>query len=131
MSPCAVANDAETRKSIKYSLLSAQYCFVPVVVETLGVSGDEALAFFRDFGQRIAAAITAEPRSFPVDTLIGDWHHHSESRVAVKTSHRKVRDLSHLTSFCMHLADSMIPPWYANWGRGAWLHIPAEPLYRR
>jgi hypothetical protein len=47
-SPGAVANDAENRKSTKYSSLSAQYCFVPVAVETLGVPGDEALAFFRD-----------------------------------------------------------------------------------
>lgn len=63
MSPGAVANYAENRKSSKYSSLSANYCFVPVAVETLGAPGDEALAFFRDIGQRIAAA-TAEPRSF-------------------------------------------------------------------
>jgi hypothetical protein len=58
-----VANDAENRKTTKYSSLPAQYCFVPIAVETLGAPGDEALAFFRDLGQRIAAA-TAEPRSF-------------------------------------------------------------------
>lgn len=63
MSPGAVANYAENRKSSKYLSLSANYCFVPVAVETLGAPGDEALAFFRDIGQRIAAA-TAEPRSF-------------------------------------------------------------------
>jgi hypothetical protein len=38
-------------------------CFVPIEVETLGAPGDEALAFFCDFGQCIAAA-AAEPRSF-------------------------------------------------------------------
>ena len=32
-------------------------------METLGAPGDEALAFFRDLGQRIAAT-KAEPRSF-------------------------------------------------------------------
>ena len=32
-------------------------------METFGVPGDEALAFFRDLGQRIAVA-AAEPRSF-------------------------------------------------------------------
>lgn len=63
LSSGAVANDAENRKTSKYSSLSAQYCFVPIAVETLGAPGDEALAFFRDLGQRIAAT-TAEPRSF-------------------------------------------------------------------
>ena len=61
--PGAVANDAETRKSTKYSSLSALYRFVPIAVETLGVPGDEALAFFRDLGKRIAD-VTDEPRSF-------------------------------------------------------------------
>jgi hypothetical protein len=63
-SPDAVDNDAENQKSTKYSSLSARYCFVPVAVTTVGAPGDESLAFFGDLGQRIAAAITAEPRSF-------------------------------------------------------------------
>jgi hypothetical protein len=63
LSPGAVANDAENHKMTKYSSLSAQYDFRPIAVETLGAPGDEALTFFRDLGQRIAAA-TAEPRSF-------------------------------------------------------------------
>ena len=58
-----LANDAESRKSIKYSSLSALYRFIPIAIETLGVLGDEALSFFHDLGQRIAVA-TAEPRSF-------------------------------------------------------------------
>ena len=58
-----VANGAESRKSIKYSSLSALYRFIPIAIETLGVPGDEALSFFHDLGQRIAVA-TAEPRSF-------------------------------------------------------------------
>ena len=59
----AVANDAANRKTTKYSSLSAQYCFVPLAVETLGALGDEAFRFFRDLGQRIAVT-TAEPRSY-------------------------------------------------------------------
>ena len=55
--------DAESRKSTKYSSLSALYRFIPIAIETLGVPGDEALSFFHDLGQRIAVA-TAEPRSF-------------------------------------------------------------------
>ena len=58
-----VANDAESRKSTKYSSLSALYRFIPIAIETLGVPGDEALSFFHDLGQRIAVA-TAEPHSF-------------------------------------------------------------------
>ena len=61
--PGDVANNAESRKSVKYSSLSALYRFVPISVETLGAPGDEALAFFRDLGKRIAD-VTAEPRSF-------------------------------------------------------------------
>lgn len=63
LSPGAVANAAESLKVAKYRSLSALYRFVPIAVETLGALGDEALDFFRDLGQRIAAA-TAEPRSF-------------------------------------------------------------------
>ena len=58
-----VANDAESRKSTKYSSLSALYRFIPIAVETLDVPGDEALSFSHDLGQRIAVA-TAEPRSY-------------------------------------------------------------------
>ena len=59
----SVANDAESRKSTKYSSLSALYRFIPIAIETSGVPGVEALSFFHDLGQRIAVA-TAEPRSF-------------------------------------------------------------------
>ena len=58
-----VANDAETRKSAKYSSLSALYKFTPVAVETLGALGDEALTLFKDIGHRVAA-VTNESRSF-------------------------------------------------------------------
>ena len=60
--PGAVANHAESRKTVKYNALSPLYRFVPVAVETLGALGDEAIALLRDIGQRIAA-VTGEPRS--------------------------------------------------------------------
>lgn len=63
VSPGAVANDAENRKSSKYRSLAACYNFKPVAVETLGALGEEASAFFEDLGRRITA-VTAEPRSF-------------------------------------------------------------------
>jgi len=42
--PGAVANDEESQKSLKYLSLSAQYSFVPVIIETLIAPGDETLA---------------------------------------------------------------------------------------
>jgi hypothetical protein len=60
--PGIVASDAERRKTAKYSALSPMYCFTPIAVETLGALGDEAAAFFRALGQRIATN-TGEPRS--------------------------------------------------------------------
>ena len=62
ISPGAVANDAESRKSPKYQSLAALYRFTPIAVETLGALGDKATAFFRDLGHRIAD-VTAELRS--------------------------------------------------------------------
>jgi hypothetical protein len=63
VSPGAVANDAECRKTAKYQSLSALYRFQPIAVETLGAVGQEAAEFFRDLGRRITT-VTAEPRSF-------------------------------------------------------------------
>ena len=63
LSPGAVANEAEKRKTAKYQSLTALYRFTPIAVETLGALGDEATAFFRDLGHRISS-VTAEPRSF-------------------------------------------------------------------
>ena len=62
MRPGAVANDVESRKSLKYQSLAVLYHFTPIAVETLGTLGDEATVFFRDLGHRIADII-AEPRS--------------------------------------------------------------------
>ena len=63
VSPGAVANDAEDRKSSKYRSLAGYYSFKPVAVETLGALGEEASAFFQDLGRRITA-VTAETCSF-------------------------------------------------------------------
>jgi len=57
-----VANEAEQKKIVKYSALSAQYFFAPVAIETLGGVGEEGTAFIQDLGCRIAA-VTHEPRS--------------------------------------------------------------------
>ena len=62
LGPSTVANDAESRKSTKYRSLSAMYSFSPVAVESSGALGEEASAFFRDLGHRIAA-VSSEPRS--------------------------------------------------------------------
>jgi hypothetical protein len=61
--PGAVASDAEKRKSSKYRSLAAIYSFILVAVESLGALGEEATAFFRDVGHRIAA-VSSEPKSF-------------------------------------------------------------------
>jgi hypothetical protein len=50
--PGAVANYAESRKTVKYNALSSLHRLVPVAVETLGDL---------DIGQRIVA-VTGEPR---------------------------------------------------------------------
>ena len=62
VSPGAVANDAESRKTSKYQSLAAMYRFTPIAVETIGALGEEASTFFRDLGRRITA-VTSEPRS--------------------------------------------------------------------
>ena len=69
MSPGAVANDAESRKSLKYQSLAVLYRFTPIAVETLEALGDEATAFFRDLGHRIVD-VTAEPRSLQFLVLL-------------------------------------------------------------
>ena len=61
--PGVVATDAECRKQLKYEAISQTHCFIPVAVETLGALGEEATAFLKDLGRRIAAS-TKEHRSF-------------------------------------------------------------------
>ena len=60
--PGLVACEAEDHKRLKYSSLSAAYCFIPVAVETLGALGDEAANFLRQLGRRIAT-VTGEQRA--------------------------------------------------------------------
>jgi hypothetical protein len=63
LSPVAISNDAEGRKTVKYQTFSPLYSFTPIAVETLGEIGDEAAAFFRILGKRITA-VAGEPRSY-------------------------------------------------------------------
>ena len=60
--PGLVACEAEDHKRLKYSSLSAAYCFIPVAVETLGALGDEAANFLHQLGRRIAT-VTGEQRA--------------------------------------------------------------------
>jgi hypothetical protein len=62
LGPGAVANDAESRKSVKYRSLAALYSLTPIAVESMGPLGQEATIFFNELGRRIQAT-TAEPRS--------------------------------------------------------------------
>ena len=48
-----VADQAELKKKAKYAELAATHHFVPVAIETMGVLGKEAEAFFIELGRRI------------------------------------------------------------------------------
>jgi hypothetical protein len=50
---CVVAREAEIRTRLKYSSLSATYCFVPIAIETLGAMGEDAADFIHRLGRRI------------------------------------------------------------------------------
>ena len=47
----AVADEAEQRKKQKYSSLMTSNHFVPILIETSGVFGSEAITFFKELGQ--------------------------------------------------------------------------------
>ena len=51
--PGAVAAEAEYRKSLKYKVLPSSCSFIPIVVETMGVIGNEARQFLTDVARRI------------------------------------------------------------------------------
>jgi hypothetical protein len=53
---------AAVNKRSKYSSISADVDFVPVVVETTGVWGSDGLALIREIGRRIAS-VRKDPRS--------------------------------------------------------------------
>jgi len=61
-SPGEVANEAERKKSEKYTELTARYHFLPIAIETVGPVGKEGTLFVQELGRRISA-ITHEPRS--------------------------------------------------------------------
>jgi len=57
----AVANDAEFHRWMN-TMQSARHYVTPVAIETFGAMGDEAAAFLKDLGRRIAA-MTKEHRA--------------------------------------------------------------------
>ena len=57
-----VAEEAERRKKVKYTLIETSHCFIPIAVEMLGVFGLEARQFVKDLGSRIEDT-TLEPLS--------------------------------------------------------------------
>ena len=56
----AVADKAEERKKVKYAELATTHLFIPLAVETTGVFGSEARAFFRELSHQIQHE-TCEP----------------------------------------------------------------------
>ena len=58
-----VAKQAEDRKTRIYQALNATHIFIPIAIETSGVFGGEALAFFKDIGYRMRSK-TQDPQSF-------------------------------------------------------------------
>ena len=57
-----VATDAESRKRIKYEIISPDSLFRAHSCQTLGALGEEATAFLKDLGGRIAE-VTKERRA--------------------------------------------------------------------
>jgi len=60
--PGEVANEAECKKTAKYTELTNRYQFVPIAIKTLGPVGVEATAFFQELGHRMFV-INQEPRT--------------------------------------------------------------------
>jgi hypothetical protein len=58
----AVAEDAEIRKSTKYSVLASQYIFGAISVETLGAWGPKSFSLLKKIGNEIAIT-SGEPKS--------------------------------------------------------------------
>ena len=57
----SAAELAATRKEAKYSLLSSDYHFIPLALETLGPVGSKATTFLRQLGRRMSTA-SEDPR---------------------------------------------------------------------
>jgi len=62
-----VTSEAKNRKSSKYSVLSATYCFTPMVIETMGALGDEAFNSVHQLSRRITM-VTGERCDTQVST---------------------------------------------------------------
>ena len=60
--PRVAAGSAEQRKRDKYKILAQTHHFAPIVIETSGAFGCEALEFFAEGGRRIRA-LTQEAKS--------------------------------------------------------------------
>ena len=58
----AIATITERRKNDRYQTLMRSHYFIPMVVETLSVLGQEAICFFIELGKRIRF-LTSEPKS--------------------------------------------------------------------
>ena len=58
-----VANLAETRKKLLYQEIEPTRHFIPIAIETSGVFGDEALAFFKELGYHLRSK-TQDSQSF-------------------------------------------------------------------
>ena len=58
-----VANLAETRKKLLYQEIEPTHHFIPIAIETSGVFGNEALAFFKELGYRLRSK-TQDSQSF-------------------------------------------------------------------
>jgi hypothetical protein len=57
----SAAEAAATKKSDKYALLSTNYNFIPIALETLGPICSKATVFLRELGRRLSVA-TGDPR---------------------------------------------------------------------
>lgn len=66
----AAAEEACSKKRLKYALLGQLYHFVPVAVETLGCWSAEAKSFVGDLGRRLEEATgDSRSRSFLVQRM--------------------------------------------------------------
>jgi len=58
----AIATDAEAKKKLKYSRLSATHRFILLAIESARALREDAADFLQELGRRIGA-VTGEPRS--------------------------------------------------------------------
>jgi hypothetical protein len=83
-----VARVAEIRKRLKYSSLSAIYCFVPIAIETLiGAIGEDAADFIHRLGRHITV-VSGERRAteFLLQISVAIQHHDAISVLRIAGS---------------------------------------------